>query len=868
MATAFLLALLATIAPQEAPARTLEALKREYAAIRLELDSPATFERARRALHDFVARLIEDPDVDPGLVYHRAKELATDPVLTPEALERARYFRIAAGAAERSSLPNAVLGMHEQRAVVHAGLGDMGLACDLLEAALEACPGATLQRPHTLVTLADLLRKEGRFGAALERASEVGELTGESASLVRARAKATLARSAVLRDVGSPEVAEPELRELAAGLEAGYEQNEVEPERVLAVWIELLGVDIAMGDTERLRRDAERFLASPILAGRDAQRAQVLLHLGAARVEQERQRREAGEDPPREARRDFEEALQLGLDPAGQLFVRTRLVAEALESGDLEQAQEQLEAMRLVEPAATPLTTRIEGLVVEARVALARSASRPELAASRDAARNGWGELVRAWGATPRPAGGLAFLKYPHRRSLPSVLIQLELALAPGEAGVTAAFEHLLAAQELFTLGAPFPDNEVVDLARVRARLLAGEDHGLLVYLSAQDRSHVFAIDHDSITHHDLPRSETLEEARTDYVSWLLLRGVHEMPPERQAELAGVERERALRLAAVLLPPELLERIRPWRRLSISGIDTLGPVPFEWLPAHRGQRLGLEVALDFVPSIPHATRVASANPRGAPRTDLILVSDAIPGASVRERWPGLGRVTPGESLGVRLSWIYGADRWRSLEGPAASPSAIARLDLGAVATLQFLVHAVEEPGAAVPVALVLSPDEGPEGGDGLFRAQDVGELRGAPRLVVLTACGSGQGPLRRGDALVASPVGTWLAHGSRAVVASRHQLTLDEARRTTNVLHAALGEGTSPAEAMRRARRELFAAEPDLAPFLGGLLQVFGLGHEPLFAPSAGAPRPSWTIGMVVGLAAVACLGAALRARR
>jgi tetratricopeptide (TPR) repeat protein len=549
-------------APNQDPA--LEALRSEHVAIKKLLDEPCTHAQGRLALQAFVTRLRDDPRTSASLLYNRAKELA-DCALTPDPRARADWFDVAARASARAGKTDAALWTQEQRAHVLASIGALDEASLVIESALQAWPAVTRHRIHALVALADLLRRAGRFDAALARAREAEALADGDPSARLERDTAVLVRSAIARDVGSPERCEPELEDLARDVGRRFESGEVDASHLTNVRIELLRVAIAQGDHARVRRDAEALLADPALCRTSAEVSQALLHLGASTLELERSRRESGQRTEREARAIFEDALELDPEPADAFFLRTRLAAEALDGGDLGRCRVELEALRAIASDALPLTMRVEGPVLAAQLALAARAGRDELLARHAELARTWEDLARAWRSAPRDAQGVAFLKYSHRRAVLSQLAQLELALEPGEAGVTRAFEHLLAAQELSSL-ARSQAGEPVTLDALRRDVLRGQRHGLLAYLPARDGSHVFAVDRERITHHALGRSSRLEEARKAYVGWLLLDGVRQTRGADRAELLREERTRAAALAELLLPEELRARVRDWDR--------------------------------------------------------------------------------------------------------------------------------------------------------------------------------------------------------------------------------------------------------------------------------------------------------------
>jgi hypothetical protein len=111
--------------------------------------------------------------------------------------------------------------------------------------------------------------------------------------------------------------------------------------------------------------------------------------------------------------------------------------------------------------------------------------------------------LIGDWrSAAPRP-GGLAPLRYSRNRFVVGTLVELCLATDPGEAGRLDALQVLYDVRSAGSLvrriGWP-----VGDFAQARELLVPAEG-GLLVYFVAKDRSHVFALERDRVTHATLP---------------------------------------------------------------------------------------------------------------------------------------------------------------------------------------------------------------------------------------------------------------------------------------------------------------------------------------------------------------------------
>lgn len=847
-----------------AVAETVDLSKARFDRIQALLAQEQSFEEGRLELHLFTQDILGQPIVDQSKLYYCVRQLTRDERLTPDPLERAEYFTHGAEAAKALGYQDPWLSMLEGRAKALSEAGRRTQACEELQEALDQVQELTLRLPHSFVLLAELWRGDGNFAAALDCADIAIDFCGDDPAHVDGLVKAIQAKASAHSDIGNPDLGEAEIRGWMEQLSSweGVEAAQLNP-----LIEELFRLYLHQGNMARVRDEAGRWLDSSFTENNPRGRALLSMWLGTAWIEKERY---LEQDYDFKGRAYLEEALaSADLKDNDRFFIRVKLAEEALNLTDLERAATHLEELRKFNWKAIDLVLRCEGVLVEARFVLADDSGQDLLNSTRDKLLQTLDELEQAWKRTPEVQGGVGFLKYSQRRGVVDVLLRVEMALEPGPTGVERSFAHLLGLQENSSLARLLPGSKALTLEDVRSDLLVSEDHGLLLLFTARDRSHAFAVDRSGISHHPIARSSVVSEARRAYVSCLQTRGVPNLTQLQQGKLAARERRLAGELAEALFDDELLARMGSWQRLSVSGMDTTLLIPFAWLPFGEEPHLGTEMAIDYVPSIPFALRSLRKRAGKSYPQSLFLLSDANPSEDLLPEHPELVSVGLGAQLTADLKTLYGHNFTDFLRGQYATGAALADRQLSDFSVAQFFVHAIEDTQAAAPVSLVLSPDE--RSTQGLLTVPDIGELEGAAALTVLTACGSGQGPVRKGDPLVASPIGAWLALGSKAVIAAHLQLTVEEARRTTRILHEQLGSGgCSPAEAMRQVRLDLVEDQPELAPFLHGLQQVVGAGHQAVFETPRPGNRPKrdkWRGNLLVPLLVVGLL-LAVRALR
>jgi len=239
--------------------------------------------------------------------------------------------------------------------------------------------------------------------------------------------------------------------------------------------------------------------------------------------------------------------------------------------------------------------------------------------------------------------------------------------------------------------------------------------------------------------------------------------------------------------------------------------------------------------VDYLPSLPVGLQLAHRSGRVRADTarpiDLWLV--AAPAANeestlARQELPALSFSAEERE---RLTSPYPEEAIRVFSGTHATRACLAQSELADARILQLFVHGAVDLSRERPAGLVLAPAPGDSG---TLWCEDLERLH-LPPLVVLAACGAARGPLRRGEDGLTNLGGAALYAGARCVILARGDLELQATLQMLETFHARLRAGDGPAEALRSARRKLSADARWSHPFYHSLLQVVGLGQEPVF---------------------------------
>jgi hypothetical protein len=754
-----------------------------------------------------------------------------------------------------------------------------------LASALEDC---TAENPYTFwiaIALAEIERDEEHWSAAFElmqRALQSLEAPGRlrtgtvnEVQMARAWYLGVLGETWI--DLGLPDLAAG-LFEQERALVDALSVPDANMRRAVAdheLRLELAEDDIdALESAEQRLEGEDWYRAQP-----QAWRARTRLQFAVGRLEAElREVRPRGE-----ARARLEDLLAAGdLEPHEERWAQLHLAWALLDEGELEPALDVLADLRDLlaneggaEPQQPHHRLALALLALEARHARLSldAGADPAVPLAEHLARleRVWNDAFLArWAEAPVRSGGVGYLYLSLRHLVAQELVELRLRLAGPESGVRAAIADLMRAQALGTLsrrlGAAAPT-----LDEVRAHVLAPEG-GLLWWHVGRDRSFAFLIDREGVACERLAPVHALEHAARE----LALASQRALRSGQGSDLEAV-RAAARAAADALLPKTWRARVEGWRAAQLVGLDGIGYVPVELFPSSDGAQLGERLALGYLPSIPVgrclAARAAASLP--APDADEVwIVADTLERRAELERL-GLEPLELDEERLRPLAHAAGAPAHLST-GAAATADELGRAAAAGASVLQVVAHGLFDLRRERAAGLLLAPDED---GDGELWPEEVeGADETAPRyppLVVLLACGTALGPLRRGDDGRGDLGAAFLLRGANAVVLSATAQERDAGLRSACALHAGLARGESPAAALLALRRELAARGSQLELLQACLLHVLGDAHRPVFSATAPAPerhgaaRGPVVLGAVVGVLALGAvlLAAARRSR-
>lgn len=481
-------------------------------------------------------------------------------------------------------------------------------------------------------------------------------------------------------------------------------------------------------------------------------------------------------------------------------------------------------------------------------------------------------DLLREWRTVPASPSGTGFLHTSTARRIVARLLHATLLVESGPRGIERAVEDLARVQAERTLARRLKVPEDLSIEEIRSSLLS-PGHGLLVYLPAPERGLVFAIDDEGAQVAEIEPWIVLHSLRGKAMGDLVRRprpGVESLPSTSKVH----------DLAKHLVPESLHEMIEEWDAVTVTGLDLVGWIPFDALPIFDDRPIGLTRAIDVLPSIPVGIHLATRRAKREIATDFLFLGVPTPDPETARRY----QVDDLEAAWTSdhpaaLRRASGGRPLRLFTGAEATRDRLRDGSLDGVGFLHVLTHGVfnskSDPDTLRdrPAGLLLAPTE--EGDEGIAWCADVEAGSPAPSLVLLSACGAANAPMRTGDDGASHLGGAFLAAGADTVVLSRDPLDFDATLELSTRFTEHLSRGdVSPARALQRARADLVAEHPGWShPFYYGLLQTSGVGHAPLRMPALPADEGSGSgrllaIGAVLLLIAGGILGVRLARSR
>jgi hypothetical protein len=575
-------------------------------------------------------------------------------------------------------------------------------------------------------------------------------------------------------------------------------------------------------------------------------------------------------EPNRLARERLEVVLSAGRVPRRErAWALVALGLASLDGGDVDRAASAAAELRTVlgelgtldlarpENTVAPRLIALEGLVALARHA--RGSIEPaELLARLEDASRAWSSLRAGWANAPTRDGGIGYLFLSQRQILVEALIGLQRAVLGEERGALAAFQWLTEAQRESTLARRLGVSRA-EFDALRVELL-DERTALLAWIPLRGRSYALAAHSRGARMFELAGVDRLEACARDLAGAVQAALSEDDPAARARLSSGLEAARD-----AFLPPALEAWLEPFELLYLMGLDDVGFVPFEMLPAADASTQGARRAVSRLPSLPLApvlTQRAAGDDSSGSRVLTMLADHPDPR---RARAHGVEDLRPAAGLVRDFVQALEVDERLELRGKDASWSELERALDSSFDLLHVVAHGIQRVHERPPGILLAEDSERTE----VF-AEEIETLR-SPRLVLLSVCGAARSRLRRGDSARSDLGAAFLLAGAAATASSFSDLDLGPTLRVDARVHEELSRGATLAEALRTTRLELCGASTRLGRdwIAAHVLQVGGAGLSArLWAPagdvrSAAAPHAwSGAIAAAVGTLAIVLLAA------
>ncbi len=147
----------------------------------------------------------------------------------------------------------------------------------------------------------------------------------------------------------------------------------------------------------------------------------------------------------------------------------------------------------------------------------------------------------------------------------------------------------------------------------------------------------------------------------------------------------------------------------------------------------------------------------------------------------------------------------------------ASEEVIKKVTLSDYRILHFSCHGFLDEDYPFRSSLVLSLTNG-EGEDGFLQVREIYDLKMMPQLVVLSACQTGRGTLKRGEGVLGLPRVFFYA-GAESILSSLWRVRDKQTARFMNLFYRYLASGKSKAHSLQLAKIEFIASKRYSNPF-------------------------------------------------
>ena len=377
--------------------------------------------------------------------------------------------------------------------------------------------------------------------------------------------------------------------------------------------------------------------------------------------------------------------------------------------------------------------------------------------------------------------------------------------------------------QELKLVGAAVMGGGVpVELHEVQQVLR--DDELVLEYVLSEPASYCLVIDRDDVGVVRLNGRRQIEGKVEQYLS-----AVRSMKVSRS--LAGdVFRE--------LLAP-VSSRLAEKSRLIIVPDGNLHWLPFPSLVGPDAEYLVQSHVVTAAPSgtVLHLLRTSQRDEE--PTLPLLAVGNVQYGSNRIAQTRGLYDVE-GERFGALPSTLKEVSEAAAIAGSKsvlliggqATEASFKAQPLSSFRVLHLALHGVASTQYPERAALVFGPDRA-SNEDGLLQGREIGRLRLAADLVILSACNTGIGRLE-GQEGVANLMRAFLFAGARSVVASQWAADDVSTAALMKRFYTRLAEGLDRGSALRRAKLDLIEAlGGEIAPYYWAGFTLVGEGSAP-----------------------------------
>ena len=337
----------------------------------------------------------------------------------------------------------------------------------------------------------------------------------------------------------------------------------------------------------------------------------------------------------------------------------------------------------------------------------------------------------------------------------------------------------------------------------------------LIEYVLAEPHSYAFVLDRSGVKSYELAPMQMLEADATLYRKEISTRK-SDLPLARKLfdELLAPVPQYAQKSELVIIPDGALHLL-PFATLADSSNYVLASHTIDVAPSSTVyellQRRSLDTAAADFPYIGVAAWTQTADNRNA-------VVRAITGPQRSQLVPLPDSKAEVETIATDLPHPN-----RILLGPEATEANFKTLALQSADVIHLALHGYVDLDYPDRSALIFAPD--PHGNeDGLLQVREVRQMHLNSKLVTLSACNTGVGPVA--EAGVTNLVNAFIEAGASTVVSTLWELEDHSTEHLMTMFYEHLGRHEPKVDALRAAQLELL--NEGLPPYFWGSFQIVG----------------------------------------